>query len=98
MQVRKRPLIGMSLYNPHHEKIIPAFSWTDPGSRRGGGGGMGSRPPPPAPEKLQNIGFLCNTVSDPLKTKKLPSQHSMLGHHRPASETPFQWRFTGWPR
>ena len=24
---------------------------------------------------------------------KLPSQHLMLGHHLPASETPFQWRF-----
>ena len=24
-----------------------------------------------------------------------PSQHSMLGHHRQASETPFQWRFAG---
>ena len=23
------------------------------------------------------------------------SQHLMLGHHRPASETPFKWRFAG---
>ena len=28
---------------------------------------------------------------------KLPSQHSMLGHHRYASETPFKWRFAGGP-
>ena len=26
---------------------------------------------------------------------KLPSQHSMSGHHRHASETPFKWRFAG---
>ena len=25
----------------------------------------------------------------------LSSQHSLSGHHRPASETPFKWRFTG---
>ena len=37
----------------------------------------------------KNIGFLSNTGPDPLKITKLPSQHSMLGHHRPASETPF---------
>ena len=27
----------------------------------------------------------------------LPSQHSMVGHYRHASETPFQWRFAGGP-
>ena len=37
----------------------------------------------------KNIGFLCNTGPDPLKTTKLSSQHSMFGHHRFASETPF---------
>ena len=36
----------------------------------------------------KNIGFLGNSGLDPLKTTKLPSHHSMLGHHRPASETP----------
>ena len=33
-------------------------------------------------------------------TKKLcllPSQHQISGHYRPASETPFGWRFAGWP-
>ena len=30
----------------------------------------------------------CNTGSDPLKITKLPIHHSMLGHHRHASETP----------
>ena len=26
-----------------------------------------------------------------------PSQHTVAGHYRPASETPFEWRFTGGP-
>ena len=42
-------------------------------------------------------GFLSNTGPDRLKITKLISQNSMLGHHRPASETPFKWRFTGGP-
>ena len=29
------------------------------------------------------------------RTSEKPSQHSMLGHHRPASETPFKLSFTG---
>ena len=33
----------------------------------------------------------------PWKITKLPSQNLMLGHHRPASETPFKWRFAGVP-
>ena len=35
-------------------------------------------------------GFLSNTGPDPLEFSKLPSQHSMLGHHWHASETPFK--------
>ena len=38
------------------------------------------------------IGFLSNTGSEPTKLAKLRSQHLMLGHNRPASETPFQWQ------
>ena len=63
-------------------------------------GDRGLGPTPPPPWKHKNIGFLSNTVPDPLKITKLLSQHSMLGHHRHASETPFKWRFTGgqrWP-
>ena len=45
----------------------------------------------------RNIGFFSNTGLDPLKITKLPSQHSMLGHYRHASETPFQWHFAGRP-
>ena len=48
-------------------------------------------------ENYKNIGFLSNIGPDPLKITKLPIQHSMLGHHRPASETPFKWRFAGGP-
>ena len=61
-------------------------------------GGQGSGPPPPL-KNHKNIGFLSNTGPDPLKIHKLPSQHSMLGHHQPVpvSETPFKWRFAGRP-
>ena len=48
-------------------------------------------------ENYNNIGFLSNTGPDLLKITKLPIQHSMLDHHRTASETPFKWRFAGGP-
>ena len=57
-----------------------------------GGGGGGVRTPL---ENYKNIGFLRITGPDPLKITKLPSQNSMLGHHQPASETPFTWHFAG---
>ena len=56
------------------------------GSRAGTGGPV----PPPLPEKSQNIGFPSNIDLDPLKITKLQSQHSMVGHYRRASETPFR--------
>ena len=59
-----------------------------------GGGGQGARTPL---ENHKNIGFLSNTGLEPLKITKLPSQHSMLGHHRHASEMPFKYRFAGGP-
>ena len=40
--------------------------------------------------QIQNIEYLSNTGPGPLKFSKLPSQHSTLGHHRHASETPFK--------
>ena len=46
-------------------------------------------------KNLKNIGFPSNIDPDPLKITKLPSQHSMVGHYRHASERPCQWRFTG---
>ena len=59
-----------------------------------GGGGRGSGLPL---ENDKHIGFLSNTGPDPLKITKLPIQHLMLGHHRPASETPLKWCFAGGP-
>ena len=53
-------------------------------------GDRGSGPPPPFLKNHKNIEFLGNTGPDPLEFSKLPSQHSTLGHHRHASETPFK--------
>ena len=57
-------------------------------SRGGGGGDRESGHPL---KNHKNIGFLSNTGPDPLKMTKLPSQHSMSGHHRYASEMLFRW-------
>ena len=57
---------------------------------------VGHRGSGPSPENYKAIGFVSNTGLDPLenqKATKLPSQHSILGHHWPASETPLKWRF-----
>ena len=62
------------------------YSQADP---EGGGEGGGRGPDPPLPhEKSQEY---------PLKNAKLPSQCSMVGHYRQASETPFQWSLAGGP-
>ena len=63
------------------------------GRFRGGGGGGGGQGVLTPPEKTQNIGFLAKLARITQKITKLPSQLSKLGHHRPASETPFRW----WP-
>ena len=59
-------------------------------------GGTAPPPPPPLPplKNHKDIGVHSNTGLDPLKITKLPSQHSMLGHYRRASETQmaFRWR------
>ena len=53
-------------------------------------------------ENHKNIVFLSNTgpPTIPLNRKatKPPSQLSILGHNRHASETPFKWRFAGGPK
>ena len=51
------------------------------------------------PDNHIAIGFLSIAGPDPLKITRLhvPSQHSMFGHHGPASETSFKWRFAGEP-
>ena len=45
--------------------------------------------PPPPLKNHKNIGYFT-------KVTKLPSQHSMLGLHLPASETPFKMAFRWW--
>ena len=56
-------------------------------------GEWGSEPPPP-PEKSQKCRvskqYWCGSPEN-------ISQHSKLGHHRPASETSFKWRFAHGP-
>ena len=52
-------------------------------------GGQGVRTPPHL-KNHKNIELLSTSGLDPLKFSKLPSQHSTLGHHRHASETPFK--------
>ena len=69
-------------------------------TQRGGGGGGGvggDRGSGPTQTNYKKIGFLRNTGPDPLKITKLLSQHLMLGHNWPASETPFKWCFVGGP-
>ena len=72
---------------------INRLSCTDP---EGGGGGGGGRQGVRTPLKNhKSIGFLSYSGPDHLKLTKLPSEHSMLGHHQHASETPFKWHFAG---
>ena len=66
--------LGVSHVQRVNDEIAPP--WADPE----GGGDRRSGPPL---KNHKNIGFLSNTGPDPLK--KLQSQHSMLGNHRPAS-------------
>ena len=61
------------------------------GSRVEGGGGRVSGSPPLKNHKA--IGFLSITGPDPLKYHKATKPNSMLGHHRPASETPMMVHF-----
>ena len=74
----------------HHYSIVDLLSYSlfiesifMCGSR-GGDRGSGSL------KNHKNIGYLSNSL-DPLKITKLPSQHSMLGHHQHTSETPFKF-------
>ena len=61
----------------------------------GSRGGQEVRIPP---RKSQKYRFFSNTGPDPFKIVKLPSQLSIFGHNRHASETPFNWRFAGGPK
>ena len=71
----------MVFFDPYPAKSFCPEYVSDMG---GGGGGLGVRN---LPEKTQNFRV---SSGSPEKITKLPlSQYSMLGHHRPPSETPF---------
>ena len=55
-------------------------TWADPEGDRGSG--------PPPPRKSQKYSFIAIPGRIHWKSTRLPSQHSMLGHHRHTSETP----------
>ena len=59
-----------------------------------GGGGAGGLGPPLKNHK--NIGSPSNTGPDPFKITKLPSQHSMFGHHRHAEQNAILMAFRWW--
>ena len=42
-------------------------------------------------QNQKNIRVPSNVGYNPRKSRKLPSKHSLLGHHRHASETQFKW-------
>ena len=76
---------------PMHAEINKTQMSLMVGSRSGGGGGQR---PGPTPEESQKYRFFLQYWS---RTSEKPSQHSMLGYHQPASETPFKCRFAGGP-
>ena len=71
----------------NHCKSTRIFSFTKPCANPEGGY-RGSVPPPQL-KTHKAIGFLSNTGPDPWKIIKLPSQHSILGHHRPPAKRHF---------
>ena len=78
-----------TIVNSRHQFLIFAIFLTLSACADPEGGTGGPDPPPPL-ENYKNIGFLSNTGPDPLKITKLPIQHSIFGHHRPASKVPFK--------
>ena len=77
LQVDINLQILMSLAQTWHPLLPCQDQW------RGGGGTGGSGSPL---KNHKNIGFLSKNGLDPLKITKISSQHSMLGHHRHASD------------
>ena len=71
-----------------HVAKISSKTWADPE----GGGGTGS--PPPLKNHI-NKGFLCNTSLYPLKNHVASKPVFKIGPYLAASETLFQWCFTG---
>ena len=83
-------------HSQHLFSLIRMFFWVEPvlrikclvriqtGAGGGGGGGAGG---PDLPEKSQKYRVIWQYRSGSPEKSQLPSQHSMLGHHRHASET-----------
>ena len=51
----------------------------------------------PTPENRKNKGYLSHTAPDNPEISHSYQASIQLGHHGPASETPFKWRFIGGP-
>ena len=66
--------------------LYACFSQT---TKQGMGGSRGGVQTP------SQKGFLSNTAPDPLKNHEATRPAFNVHHHRPTSETPFKWRFTG---
>ena len=82
--IQQEPTIEFFLFRTNHlYDVTPMISSIHTRIQRGIEG-------PDPSENHKNIVFLSNTGPDPLKITKLPSQHSMLGHHQHASETPYK--------
>ena len=82
----------MTVAFPGHTHLLLLYISPMRGSKRGTGG-----LDLPRLENDKNIGFIAIPCPDPLVITKLTGQHSMSGNQRPASETPFKWRFAGEP-
>ena len=82
-----------------HKTTQPAFGVGPSAARRRMGGSRGETGGPDPLKNHKNIGFHSNTGPYPLKKYKatIQSQHSIMGHHRHVSDTPFKLRFAGGP-
>ena len=48
-------------------------------------------------ETMRRRRLVCDVAGRIFVSERHPSQYTVSGHHRPASETSFQWRFAGGP-
>ena len=76
-------------YGPVHEMPVSSIRHGRIQKCVCGGGGAGG------PDPCWKITKIRVSQQYRSRTPKKTSQHSMLGHHRPASETPFKWRSAG---
>ena len=86
-ELKFKSVICLLFYDLVFSFLLLFVPWDACADPEGGSGGLD-----PTPENLQSYRFLSNIGPDPLKITKLPSQRSISGHHRPASEMSLQWR------